>query len=587
MPKYKAPLDDINFILNEVIDAPALADLPDAAGVDAILNAAAQICEEVLFPLNASGDREGCSFDGGEVKTPNGFSSAYLAFCKGGWTNMSCQKDWGGQGLPLLLSFVVSELISSANMSFGLYPILSHAAYKTIEKHASDPLKKTYLPKLVDGTWTGTMCLTEPQSGSDVSLVGSKAEPQNDGTYKITGRKIFITAGEHDLSKNIVHLVLARLPDALPGSRGISLFLVPKFFPETGARNSVVCSCLERTMGIHAAATCTMDFDGATGWLVGSPGKGTRAMLTMVDETRMIVGLQGIGIAEVAYQNAAAYARERLQMRSLTGPKFPEKPADPIIVHPDVRRKLLAMRSLTQGCRALALWVGREFDISMKHADEKIRAEASDFVSLMIPVVKAFATDVGFDAANAALQIYGGHGYVCQNGIEQYVRDVRIAQIYEGTNGIQAFNLAMRKMGEDYGRLLRTFFRPVAAFRVAEKDNKDLADFLPAFTSAFTKLQMATLYIATRSVSNAEEAGTGAADYLRIFAYVSLGFMWMKMAKAAAAKLATAGVRASFYEAKLKTASFYFDRILPRVHGHYRALITGSKSIMEFPEEGF
>jgi alkylation response protein AidB-like acyl-CoA dehydrogenase len=581
MPKYKAPLEDIRFILDEVIEASALQNFPDVKGVDAVLGAAARMCEELLLPLNASGDVEGCSFENGAIKTPKGFAGAYETFRKGGWAGMSCGKECGGQGLPLLLNFVVSEMISSANMSFGLYPMLSHAAYKTIESHASDELKRVYLPKLVEGTWTGTMCMTEPQAGSDLGLIEAKAEPLDDGSYKITGQKIMITAGEHDLAENIVHLVLARLPGALPGVRGISLFLVPKIFPETDKRNAVVCERLEHTMGIRASAVCTLNFDGAKGWLMAAPGKGVRAMFTMVNETRMTVGLQGIGIAEVAYQNAAAHAKERLQMRSLTGAKEAGKPADPLLVHPDVRQKLLTVRSLTEGARALAMWVGKEFDVSLREADPKRRAAAADFVALMIPVIKAFGTDMGFDAANAALQIFGGHGYIRDNGIEQLARDARVAQIYEGTNGIQALDLVMRKMVEDYGRLLRSFFHPVTAFLAEEKDNKALAEYRSSFTSAFNKLQMASLYLMTRSASNAEEAGTGAADYLRIFAYVAIGFMWLKMAKAAS------GGDTAFHEAKMKTADFYFSRILPRVHGHYRALITGSKPIMDFPAEAF
>ncbi|MDD4617027.1 MAG: acyl-CoA dehydrogenase C-terminal domain-containing protein [Alphaproteobacteria bacterium] len=586
MPTYKAPLEDIRFILSDVVDTSSLPGMTEAA-TSPVLNRAAEFCEKVLFPLNASGDIEGCHFESGRITAPKGFVEAYREFREGGWSGMSCAKECGGQGFPLLLEFVVGEMIGSANMAFSLYPMLSHAAYKTIEKYADENLKRAYLPKLVDGSWTGTMCMTEPQAGSDLGLIEAKAEPQPDGSYKITGEKIFITAGEHDLCDNIVHLVLARLPNALPGVRGISLFLVPKIFPESGARNSVICEKLEDTMGIRASAVCSLKFDGATGWLIGEPGRGVRAMFTMVNETRMMVGLQGIGMAEVAYQNAAAYAKKRHQMRAITGTKKPGAPADPIIVHPDVRQKLLTMKSLVEGCRALAIWVGREFDVSIRGADPKKKAAATDFVALMIPIIKAFGTDMGFDAANAALQIFGGHGYMRDNGIEQFVRDVRVAQIYEGTNGIQALDLVMRKMTEDYGRLLRTFFHPVARFLAEEKDNKSLAGFRAAFLSAFNKLQMASLYINTRMPANTDEAGTGAADYLRIFAYVAIGFLWLKMAKAAASKIAQGGERAAFYEAKLKTADFYFSRILPQVHGHYRALITGAKPIMDFPAEAF
>lgn len=587
MPIYKAPLEDIRFVLNEVVKTPALADWPSASRVEALLTEAAQLAETVLFPLNASGDLEGCAFKDGKVKTPKGFVEAYDQFRKGGWTRLSCGSECGGQGLPLLFNFVVNELVSSSNLSFSLYPILSHAAYKTIEKHAAEDLKKTYLPKLVEGVWTGAMCLSEPQSGTDIGLIKTMAESQADGSYKLTGEKIFISSGDHDLSENIVYLVLARTLGALPGVRGLSLFLVPKIIPNTGAKNGVVCARLEQKMGVHASATCALNFEGASGWLVGDLGKGASSMFTMVNEARMTVGIQGLGIAEIAYQNAAAYAKRRLQMRSLKGVKYQSKPADPILVHPDIRQRLLTIRSLTEGCRALAYWVGSKFDIAAGHADAKVRAEAADLVALMIPVVKSFMTDVGSEAANNALQIFGGHGYIRDNGIEQFVRDVRITQIYEGTNGIQALDLVMRKMADDYGRLLRSFFHPVTRFLAEQRGNPVLASYIPPFTSAFSKLQMASIYIVSRSAGNTNEVGTGAADYLNIFAYVALGYMWLKMALAADAGKKAGGTNAAFYEAKLKTANFYFSRILPQVHAHYRALITGADPIMDFPSEAF
>ena len=592
MPIYKAPLEDIRFVLNEVIDGPALAGLPGYAdatadGVDAILDAAAQVCEEVLFPLNQSGDEEGCTFSNGDVKTPKGFKEAYETFRTGGWSGLSCKTEFGGQGLPVLLNCVIDEMVSSANMSFGMYPGLSHGAYNAIEKHGSDELKKLYLPKLVDGTWTGTMCLTEPQCGTDLGLIRTKAAPQVDGSYKISGTKIFISAGEHDLADNIIHLVLARLPDAPVGVKGISLFLVPKYLPEGNVRNAVACGSIEHKMGIKASSTCVMNFDNATGWLVGRPHKGMSAMFTMMNEARLAVGLQGLGLAEVSYQNAVIYAKDRLQMRSLTGIKFPDKPADPLIVHPDVRRNLLTMRALTEGCRALAFWVGRELDIESKHPDPTKRAKASDFVALMIPIIKSFTTDMAFDVTNIAVQIYGGHGYIREQGVEQFVRDARITQIYEGANGIQALDLVGRKMAEDYGRLMRQFFHPVADFLAQEKDNGALSEFLPSFMSAFGKLQISTLTVATRGFGNPDEAGAAATDYLRLFAYVAVGFMWLKMAKAAASKVAVAGEKAPFYEAKLKTARFYFSRIMPQVNALNLAILSGAKPIMDFPAEAF
>ncbi len=595
MPVYKAPLEDIRFILNEVIDAGSLSQLPGYSEattetVDTILDAAAQVCEEVLFPLNQSGDSEGCVFDSGTVKTPSGFKDAYKMFRESGWPGLSSKTEYGGQGLPILLNFVVDEMVCSANMSFGMYPGLSHGAYNAIEKHASDELKKIYLPKMVSGEWTGTMCLTEPQCGTDLGLVRTKAAPQPNGSYKISGTKIFISAGEHDLADNIIHLVLARLPDAPAGIRGISLFLVPKFIPEgqkLGARNGLVCGSIEHKMGIKASSTCTMNFDDAVGWLVGKPNKGMSAMFTMMNEARLAVGLQGLGLAEVAYQNAVAYARDRLQMRALTGTKFPEKPADPIIVHPDVRKNLLTMKSLVEGCRALAFWVGRELDVEAKSTDEKTKAAASDLVALLTPVIKSFLTDVGFDVANMAVQIYGGHGYIRDHGIEQFVRDARITQIYEGTNGIQALDLVGRKMPEDYGRLMRQFFHPVADFLTAEKENVALADFLPSFMSAFGKLQMSTITIATKGFANPDEAGAAASDYLKLFAYVAVGFMWLKMAKVAAAKLPNAGGRVMFYETKLKTARFYFAKIMPQVNALNLAIMSGAKPVMDFSAEAF
>ncbi len=596
MPTYKAPLDDIKFILNDVIDGEELASLPGYGeatpeAMESVLEEAAKICEEVLFPLNQSGDREGCIYNDGAVKTPHGFREAYETFRQGGWTALSCHPDFGGQGLPMLLNAIIDEMVSAANLSFGIYPGLAHGAYNAIEKHANDALKKLYLPKLVEGTWMGTMCLTEPQCGTDLGLIRTKAEPQADNSYKITGTKIFISAGEHDFADNILHLVLARLPDAPTGTRGISLFLVPKFLPDAsgnaGARNGVRCGSIEHKMGIRASATCVMNFDGAVGWLVGKPNKGMNAMFTMMNEARLAVGLQGLGLADVSYQNALEYARTRQQGRSLTGTKFPEQPADPLIVHPDVRRNLLTMKALTEGCRALSYWVGRELDIEAKHPDAARRTHAADFVALMIPILKAFLTDTATDVTNIGVQIFGGYGYIQDYGMEQFVRDARITQIYEGANGIQALDLVGRKIPEEFGRRLRTFFHPVAAFLEAEKGNGALAEFLPLFLSAFTKLQTAALTLATRSVANPDEAGAGASEFLRLFALVAVGYMWLKMAKAAAQKLAAVSDGRDFYEAKLKTARFYFSRIMPQVNALNLAILSGSKPIMDVAVEQF
>lgn len=591
MPIYQTPRDDIGFLLHDVLNAAQLAQLPgygdaNPETIDAVIDAAGQLCEQVLFPLNQSGDEEGCCFDQGVVTTPKGFKEAYRTFREGGWCGLSCDPDYGGQGLPLLVNFVVDELVSSANMSFGMYPGLSHGAYNAIKTHANDALKREYLPKLVDGSWAGTMCLTEPHCGTDLGLIRSKAVPQPDGSYAVTGTKIFISAGEHDLTDNIIHLVLAKMPDAPPGTKGISLFLVPKILKD-GTRNALNCGRIEHKMGIKASSTCVMNFEGATGWLIGKPHSGMKAMFTMMNEARLAVGMQGLGLAAVSYQNAVNYARERLQGRSLTGAKFPEQPADPLIVHPDIRRTLLTMRALVEGCRALAYWIGLQLDIEAKHPDKEKAVAAGELVALMTPVIKSFLTDVGFDVTNMGMQIYGGHGYVMDHGMEQYVRDARITQIYEGANGIQALDLVGRKMGDRYGKLLRRFFHPVVAFLEAEKNNPALAELLPSFMSAFGKLQMASLTVGTRGFVNPDEAGAAASDYLKLFAYVAVGYMWLLMARAAAAKLPESGGRAGFYEAKLKTARFYFLKLMPQANALNLAIMSGAKPVMDFPAEAF
>ncbi|NDC56666.1 MAG: acyl-CoA dehydrogenase, partial [Alphaproteobacteria bacterium] len=503
MPIYQTPRDEIKFLLHDLLPARDVAALPGYAEATPeamldIIEAAGQLCEEVLFPINQSGDKEGCTFHNGHVKTPTGFKEAYDVFCQGGWTALACDPAYGGQGLPLLVNFVIDELVSSANLSFGIYPGLSHGAYNALHTHASDELKKIYLPHLVTGQWSGTMCLTEPHCGTDLGLIRTKAEPQHDGSYKISGTKIFISSGEHDLTENIIHLVLAKLPDAPTGTKGISLFVVPKFVPNTdgtlGEKNGVTCGSIEHKMGIKASATCVMNFDGAQGWLVGRPHGGMKAMFTMMNEARLAVALQGLGLAEVSYQNARAYARDRLQGRSLTGAKYPEKAADPLIVHPDVRKNLLTMKSMIEGARAMAYWIGMEQDISLKHADESRKKQAEDLVALMTPVLKSYLTDLGSEVSNIGMQIYGGHGYIHEWGMEQYVRDARICQIYEGANGIQALDLVGRKMAEDFGRLARQFFHPVSQYIIDNQHNKNVQEFLPALMSAFAKLQNAALW---------------------------------------------------------------------------------------------
>ncbi|TFH39952.1 MAG: acyl-CoA dehydrogenase, partial [Lysobacterales bacterium] len=446
MTTYSAPLRDISFVLHELLDigqfghtAPFEAATPTV--VDAILKGAAKLCEQVLFPINRSGDEEGCHFENGVVRTPSGFQDAYRTFTDGGWTSLACDPAFGGQGLPEVLNFALAEMACSSNLAIYTYPALSHAAYTLISAHGSDEIKRAFLPRLVDGRWSSTMCLTEPQCGTDLGLIGTKAQPEPDGSYKLSGTKIFISGGDHDLTENIVHLVLARLPEAPPGTKGLSLFLVPKFMlnPDgsLGPRNGVSCGSIEKKMGIKASVTCVMNFDDATGYLIGKKRGGLRCMLTMMNIARLTVGVQGLGLAETAYQSARAYARERLQGRAITGAQYPDRPADPIIVHPDVRRMLLTMKAYNEGARALAYWVALRVDLSRHHPDPEARQEAEDLVQLMTPVVKSFFTDYGFEVTNLGLQIFGGHGYIREHGMEQLVRDARIGQLYEGTNGIQ------------------------------------------------------------------------------------------------------------------------------------------------------
>jgi butyryl-CoA dehydrogenase len=596
MATYKAPLRDMRFVLYELHDGAALSALPGLEEMtpelfDPVLEEAAKICEEVLFPLNRSGDEEGCVLDNGVVRTPKGFIEAYRLFREGGWTSITCDADYGGQGVPHIVNGLVTEMICSANLSFGLYPGLTHGAYQALHVHGSDDLKQTYLPKLVDGTWSGTMCLTEPHCGTDLGLCRTKAVPQSDGSYSLTGTKIFISAGEHDLTENIIHLVLARLPDAPPGIKGISLFLVPKFLPKDdgvpGARNGVSCGAIEHKMGIKASATCVMNFDDAKGWLVGEPHKGMRAMFTMMNEERLAVGLQGLGLAEASYQGAVAYARERLQGRSLSGTKHPDKPADPIIVHPDVRRMLLTMRATSEGCRALGAWVAHAVDLQKHAADERTRKEAEDFVALMTPIVKALFTDLGFEAANHGVQAMGGHGYIREHGMEQYVRDARIAQIYEGTNGVQALDLIGRKIGAHMGRYLRSFFHPIHDYLQSHGEDEALERYIAPLAKAFVRLQQATGKIAQVGLKKPEEAAAAATDYLRLFGFVALAYQWARMAEIATAKLAENTGEAAFYRAKLATAAFFMEKMLPQSGALFASIMAGGATMIDFPEDAF
>ena len=597
MQTYTAPLRDMRFVLHELHDSTALMTLPGLEEMtpdllDSILEEAAKFMTGTLLPLNASGDAEGCHWEDGVVRTPKGFKEAYRAFIEGGWGALSSDPQFGGQGLPESAAKLVEEMICACNLSFGLYPGLSHGAYLALKSHGSEALKNLYLPKLVDGTWSGTMCLTEAHCGTDLGLIRTRAVPQADDSYRLTGAKIFISAGEHDLAENIIHLVLARIPDGPPGIKGISLFVVPKFLPQAdgslGARNGVKCTAIEHKMGIKASATCQISFDEATGYIVGEAHKGMRAMFVMMNSERLSVGTQGLGIGEVAYQSAVAYAKDRIQGRSLSGPKNPDKPADSIIVHPDVRRMLMTMRAYNEGCRALGVWVANALDRMERLPDSAERTEAEDFIALMTPVVKALFTDLGYEAANLGLQTYGGHGFIVDHGMEQFVRDARIAMIYEGTNGVQALDLVGRKLPANMGRPLRRFFHPVAEFLEANAADPAIGALVQSLGKAFGALQRATGFIAQTGFADPEEAGAASTDYLRMLGLVALGYMWVRMAKVAAGKVAAAtGDDAQFYKAKLGTAAFFVERILPQAGSLLYAIKAGKASTMALEEAAF
>jgi alkylation response protein AidB-like acyl-CoA dehydrogenase len=596
MPAFKAPLDDIRYLLNDVHDIGQLSKLPgfeDATPemIEEILAGGAAFCEDVLFPINQSGDAEGVKLENGQVKTPSGFKEAYTRYAADGWTAVSADANYGGQGLPEMVRFVMEEMLCSANLSFSMYPGLSHGAVSALMSHGSEELKQRFLPKLIDGTWGGTMCLTEAHAGTDLGIINTKAVPAGDGAYKITGQKIFISAGEHDLTENIVHLVLAKLPDAPSGTKGISLFLVPKFLPTeeggVGTRNGVTCGSIEHKMGIKASATCVLDFDNATGWMVGEPHKGMRAMFVMMNGARLAVGLQGLGLSEVAYQNALAYAKERLQGRSLTGPKNPDGPADPIVVHPDVRKGLLRIKAFNEGMRALAYWVGIRIDLEHRHPDAAVKQDATDMVALMTPVIKAFLTDKAFENTNIALQTLGGHGYIKEYGMEQYVRDARIAPIYEGTNAVQALDLVGRKLPMEGGRLVRRFFEIVKGDVDVAAGVDGLEDYAKALGASLYQLQKATMLLAERGFANPDEAGAAATEYLHLMGYVAVGWQWLRMATVSQQKLAVGTGDKRFHEAKLKTARFYFSRLLPETATLLAAIQSGAAPIMAMAVDEF
>ncbi|MVV48013.1 acyl-CoA dehydrogenase [Pseudomonas sp. PB120] len=584
MSDYTAPLRDIRFVLNEVFNVsrlwaamPALAEVVDEETANAVLEEAGKITAELIAPLNRSGDEQGCSWHDGTVSTPSGFAEAYRAFAEGGWVGVGGDPQYGGMGMPKVIGAQVEELVNAANLSFGLYPMLTAGACLALNAHASETLKVTYLPNLYAGVWTGSMCLTEPHAGTDLGIIRTRAEPQADGSYSISGTKIFITGGEHDLTENIIHLVLARLPDAPAGPKGISLFLVPKVMVNAdgslGQKNSLSCGSIEHKMGIKASATCVMNFDGATGWIVDAPNKGLAAMFTMMNYERLGVGIQGLATAERSYQNALAYARDRLQSRSATGPKAPEKPADPIIVHADVRRMLLTMKACNEGGRAFSTYVAMQLDTAKYSEDLETRKRAEALVALLTPVAKAFLTDLGLEATIHGQQVFGGHGYIREWGQEQLVRDVRITQIYEGTNGIQALDLAGRKVVGTGGELYKLFADEIRQFTATA--SAELAEFTQPLNSALHNLDELTAWLLDRARNNPNEIGAASVEYLHAFGYTAYAYMWALMAQAAQGKEA----QDDFYASKLGTARFYFARLLPRVHSLAASVRAGSESL--------
>jgi acyl-CoA dehydrogenase len=596
MPIYKAPVEDVSFLLNDVFQIDRYDNLPgfsDASADvrEAIIAEAAKLAEQVLQPLNRSGDTEGCKRqDDGSVITPKGFKEAYKQVAEGGWLGLSAPTDYGGQGLPVTLSQTVNEFQCSANMAFSMYGGLTMGATAALVVHGTDAQKQTYVPKMVAGEWTGTMNLTEPHCGTDLGLLRSKAVRQADGSFKITGTKIFISAGEHDLTDNIIHLVLARVEGAPAGIKGVSLFVVPKFLvnPDgtVGERNGVSCGSIEHKMGIHGNSTCVMNYDSATGWLVGEENKGMQGMFVMMNEARLGVAVQGLAQSEVAYQNAVAYARERLQGRALTGAKATDKPADPIIVHPDIRRTLLSIRAFNEAARAMVVWTSLKSDVAHRSQDPKDRQQADDHMGLMTPVMKGYMTDLGFANAVQAQQVFGGHGYIAEHGMEQFVRDARIAMIYEGANGIQALDLVGRKLPRDGGRAVMAFFAEVGSFAKEHGADEAMQPYVTPLSTALGHLQQATTWLMQNAMAKPDNAGAAATDYLHLFGLVTFAYMWARMAKVAQDKIAASG-STPYLTTKLTTGRFFMERVLPETAAHLARLQSGSATMMELPAEAF
>jgi alkylation response protein AidB-like acyl-CoA dehydrogenase len=589
MGQYVAPIRDMQFVLHEFLGvSDELKQMPSFEDVDAdiinqVLEEGAKFTQEVLFPLNHSGDREGCHFDPvtKAVTTPKGFKEAYQKYVEGGWAALACSPEYDGQGLPIVLNNSFYEMLNSSNQAWSMYPGLSHGAYECLKEHGTEDQKKFYLPKLVSGDWTGTMCLTEAHCGTDLGMLRSKALPQTDGSWLITGSKIFISAGEHDMSENIIHLVLARVPDAPEGSKGISLFLVPKFIPNAdgtiGERNAIACGAIEEKMGIHGNSTCQMNLDGARGWIIGQPNKGLNAMFVFMNAARLGVGMQSLGLTEVAYQNALAYAKDRIQMRSLSGVKAPDRPADPIIHHPDVRRMLLTAKAYAEGGRAFSSYVALQIDRELHHPDEEVRKEAADEVALLTPIIKAFITDNGWIATSEAMQVFGGHGYISEWGMEQYVRDARINMIYEGTNTVQSLDLLGRKILMDNGAKLRKFGEKIKNFVEENGTDEAMSEFVTPLGDLGDKVTKLTMEIGMKAFQNPDEVGAAAVPYLRIVGHLVYSYFFAQMAKIALAKEDSGD---NFYKAKLATARFYFARLQPETATLIRQARSGSANLM-------
>ncbi|MDR2858766.1 MAG: acyl-CoA dehydrogenase C-terminal domain-containing protein [Novosphingobium sp.] len=597
MPSYRAPTRDARFIVNEVLQLDSYGNLPGFETVtpdivDAVIEESGKFAAEVLAPLNASGDAQGCTRNAdGSVTTPDGFRDAHRRFREAGWSTLSAPAAFGGQGMPQVLGFAVEEFMSSANQAFSMYPGLTNGAVSALLARGAPELQQKYVPRMVSNEWLGTMNLTEPQCGTDLGLIRTRAEPQADGTYAVTGTKIFISAGEHDLTGNIIHLVLARTPGAPEGTRGISLFVVPKFLVDDnglpGARNAVSCGAIEHKMGIRASATCTMNYDGATGWLVGEENKGLAAMFIMMNAARLGVGLQGLAQAEAAYQNGVRYACERRQGRALTGPAEPQEQADPLFVHPDVRRMLMDARAFTEGLRALVLWAGLLVELAHKAPDEDERRQADDLVGLLTPIIKGYGTDRGFATAVDMQQVWGGHGYIVENGMEQFVRDARIAMIYEGANGVQAMDLVGRKLAANGGRAIQALFALVDAECAAAKGDAQLAVLATRVEKANGELKAATMWFVRNALANPNDAGAGATPYMHIGGIVALGLMWLRMARTASEALAADGPDRAFYEAKLITARYFGERFTPDAGALRRKIEAGSAAMMALGAEVF